>query len=336
MGTPLTFTRAKAATADFLCVAGMPDGAEPFERFSRVCRYDGTDPGPVKWFYDDFALAVTSITRFTPGPSAPASFCLLSAEGDVVLLRPPFLREKIPGAGIGSPDSKFWGRMAHLRVIGGHLYACGDGGQIYRRTGSDFGAGRWEHLDPGLLQDPAARAQALLRAPFSPAADHKIFYCVNGPREDEIYIAGTDGTVLSWDGAAFAELPKVTNAALTNILVESEQSILICGRNGTLLRGNRRDGFRRAVGSGGNQMFMSMALFDGKVYLASGADPRGLFVYERGVLRQVSSGIHPGIRDAHTVDSIDGVLWVVGSKDVLRFDGVRWERIDHVDNPPIR
>lgn len=337
MSTPLSFTRARAGAHDFLCVAAVPDGIEPFEPFTRLCRYDDADPGPVKWFYDDCDFAVASITRWSPAPGAPPSFCVLSAEGDVALVRPPpFPREKIPGAGVTSSDARRWGRMTHLRPIGERLYACGDGGQVYRREGGAFGAGTWEHLDPSLLQDPEARAQALLDAPTSPAADHKIYWSINGPREDELYVCGARGTILAWDGSSFVTLPPVTDAALVNILVEDEDRIWICGRNGTLLRGNRHAGFRPAAVSARRQLFTSMTLFQGKLYLASAANPRGLFVYERGRIQQVWSGtLKPDIQDVHTVDAAGGMLWVVGTKDVLRFDGQRWERIDHVDNPPL-
>jgi len=336
VGTPLTFTRAKAGAGDFLCVAGVPDGAEPFVPFTRLCRYDAADPEPVKWFYDDLPIAVTAIVRFAPQAGDRESFCVLSAEGDVILMRPPFPREKIPGAGISSPDSERWGRMAHLRVIGDHLYACGDGGQIYGRAGGAFGSGQWRPLDPALLVDPAARVDWLLRRAGAAPVAHEVFTCVNGPREDELYVVGTHGAILAWDGAAFTTLPKLTDATLTRVLVEDDERIWICGRGGTLLRGNRRDGFRDVGPAGGNQAFTSMARFDDELYLASIATPRGLFVYDRGRCRQVASGLEPDIADAHTVESMGGALWVVGSKDILRFDGARWERIDHVDNPPVR
>jgi hypothetical protein len=182
---------------------------------------------------------------------------------------------------------------------------------------------------------PIARASgANASAPDSPDARRKVYYCVNGPSEDEIYVAGAHGTILSWDGRSMVELPKVTDAALTDILVKSSQEVFVCGRDGTFLCGNRSDGFLPAA-SAERRMFTSMALLDGKVYLASGANPRGLFVYDRGTIHRVRSGLHPDIADVHTIDSVDGALWAVGSKDVLRFDGARWERIDHVDNPPI-
>ena len=336
MSTPITFTRAKAASRDLLCVAAIPDDAEVFTQFTRLCRYDHSDPGPVRWFFDDFDLAVTSIAR--PTLWGRPYFCLLSAEGDVVLRRspPPFPCEKIPGAGIATKDSKYWGRMSYLGLIGAHLYACGDGGQVYKRVGADFGSGRWEHLDTSLLQDPKVRTEALLKNPKSREADKKVYFCVNGPHEEEIYVCGTKGTILAWNGSSFASLPPVTDAALVKILVEDERRIWICGREGVLLRGNRHDGFRSVTMSSGRQLFTSITSYDGRIYLASNADPRGLFVYHRGRLDRVWSGLKPDILDVHTVDSSEGVLWVVGSKDIVRFDGTHWERIDHVDNVPIR
>jgi hypothetical protein len=44
----------------------------------------------------------------------------------------------------------------------------------------------------------------------------------------------------------------------------------------------------------------------------------------------------PELQDAHVVDACDGVLWSIGEKDIARFDGKQWVRVDHPDNPPIR
>jgi hypothetical protein len=69
-----------------------------------------------------------------------------------------------------------------------------------------------------------------------------------------------------------------------------------------------------------------MALFEGKIYLSSFASPRGLFVYD-GQLWQVASDGARAFDDVHTVDARDGVLWVIGSTTLARFDGKSWERI---------
>ncbi len=36
------------------------------------------------------------------------------------------------------------------------------------------------------------------------------------------------------------------------------------------------------------------------------------------------------------IEAVDGVLWVMGTKDLLRFDGQRWERIAFPGNDPVR
>jgi hypothetical protein len=259
----------------------------------------------------------------------------MSAEGDLILNNYPlYPREKIIGAGISSPDS-LYGRMGHLRQIGKHLYACGDGGQIYRRDDAEFGKGAWTQLAPKLLQRPSDRLAAMRSAPDSTEARAKIYFCVNGPSEQEVYICGAHGVILCWDGHSMHEVPSGTTASLINILVRDEKTIYICGRDGALLRGNRHDGFLAVPGFGGGQGFTSMTLCGGKLYLGSNSSPRGLFVYDGGLPTRVSCGMVPDIEDVNVIDSADDVLWVVGSKDLLRFDGKSWERIDSPDNDPV-
>jgi hypothetical protein len=116
-----------------------------------------------------------------------------------------------------------------------------------------------------------------------------------------------------------------TSSFLLDILVEHADTIWICGRDGTLLRGNARQGFT-LVPCEGRPMFSTLTRFNGKTYLSSYANPRGVFVYD-GRLRQVASGLRRELNDVHTVDAVEGALWVVGSKDIARFDGTSWERI---------
>ena len=61
-----------------------------------------------------------------------------------------------------------------------------------------------------------------------------------------------------------------------------------------------------------------------------------MWTYERGRIAPVTTGLKPDIHDVHTVDAADGLLWAVGFKDILCFDGTTWTRIDYPDNPPVR
>jgi hypothetical protein len=254
--------------------------------------------------------------------NAPLKFCVISAEGDVAFIDDPIVYEKIPGAGIHSPDSKYWGRMETIRAIGDRLYACGDGGQVYRRSVE----GIWTNLDPSLLQDPS-----------TPVAERDIFMRIDGPNENEIYVVGDFGKILFWNGNSFRRIPSDSEAQLIDIHVESPDKIWVCGGRGTLVCGNYRDGFRQVPVANGGQLFQSVTMFEGKIYLGAGAGrPMGLMSYDGVRFEKVRTGLSPEVDDSHSVDSANGVLWSVGLKDIVRFDGKTWERIDFPGNTPIR
>jgi hypothetical protein len=124
---------------------------------------------------------------------------------------------------------------------------------------------------------------------------------------------------------------------LIRILAHDQDTIWICGAAGQLLKGNHRDGFLPAPGIAGDQHFTGITLFEGKIYLASAAERSpGLFVYDGRRLSRVVTPLSPNIKDIFHVEAVDGAMWTVGRRDVTRFDGSTWVRIDHPDNPPIR
>ncbi|MEO3715721.1 hypothetical protein [Roseateles flavus] len=216
--------------------------------------------------------------------------------------------------------------MSDLRQIGEHLYACGGAGQVYKRVAPN----QWEHMDQGLLQAPDVSERILPRA-------------IHGPDESDIYLvgclsaSGLPPLVYHWDGSRWLRLPLPEVAErITNIHVESKDRIWLCGSNGTLLLGNARDGFRSLSTVDDNQLFLSVTLFEGRAYLGSNL---GLFVYDpadaAAGIRPVVTGLVPELQDANIVDSVEGVLWSIGPKDIARFDGQSWTRIHHPDNPPI-
>ena len=80
-----------------------------------------------------------------------------------------------------------------------------------------------------------------------------------------------------------------------------------------------------------------MALHNGVGYLATNV---GLFKFDPakpgGGFVKVRTGLVPELQDANVVQSVEGVLWSLGSKDLARFDGNAWQRFQHPDNPPIQ
>ena len=328
MSAELTFTTAMTLSDNSVYMAGAGDALDTFAHFTRVVRYDGDyDP---QWGRNDQDWRAVSLTYF--GPEKEREFddvVILSEEGHVRYIgdHDPLL-EKIPGAGVYSKDAKGWGYLADIQQIGEHTYACGYKGQVYKR----LGAGDWRHVDAGLLQDPK-----------TPQEQRIALSVINGPHENAIYAAGYQHAewlppkAFFFNGQQWFELklPEVAER-IVNMYVESDERIWMCGSNGTLLLGNARDGFKSLSTVDDNQLFSSICKFQDKMYLASNL---GLFIYDpndhEAGIQKVVTDLHPDLQDANIVDSYDKVLWSIGPKDIARFDGKKWERIHHPDNPRI-
>ena len=327
MSVEVTFSTGCTINSDAIVLAGSGDDLPPFAPFTRVFQFNMLEP-PHWWAHDEEWRAC-SVSYFGAANEELDDAVVLSEEGHVQYLgdHDPLL-EKIPGAGVYSKDAKGWGYLADIQQIGEHLYACGYKGQVYKR----LGAGDWRHVDGGLLQNPK-----------TPQQNRIALSVINGPHESAIYAAGYQHAewlppkAFFFNGKQWFELklPQVAER-IVNMYVESEQHIWMCGSNGTLLLGNATDGFRSLSTVDDNQLFTSICKFQDKMYLASNL---GLFVYDpkdhKAGIQKVTTDLAPDLQDANVVDSYDKVLWSIGPKDIARFDGKKWERIHHPDNPRI-
>ena len=322
----LQFEAAAVSAGNELFLA-CSNAQERFDDFARLCRYrPGANP---PWSSFDLPIVVTDATFFVPGPSAmnqtaaAPAFVFLTKEGDVMYLPPgrEANTERIVGSGLWSDDSEGWGYMTSIVAIDGRLHACGDGGQVYRRSDS----GLWEHIDEGLLQGKGED-------------DGIRFEAIAGSNERDVYIGGwhknvNDGVFhvreqdRSWKAVAH-NIP-----AIAHIHVEREDSVWACGRNGTLLHGNRVDGFKDVSELGDSRAYVSVVSYDGRIFLAT---ETGLYTHANGSARRVRTGLVPEHDDGHILQVVDGVLWSIGYTDIVRFDGTSWERLPFPGNPPIR
>jgi hypothetical protein len=329
MSDAVSFVVAIPYAADRLFVGASPDDEAANSPYSVWYTFVGTDESEPWTHYVNRWWPVAA-TKFVQPANEGGDWALvgLSDGGDVDFnFGDDPVVEKIPGAGIHSTDSEGWGYMSCLRQVGQHLYAAGGAGQVYKRLGPN----QWVHMDAGLLQTRDVSERLLPRA-------------IAGPHEAAIYLVGSISAsgqppfVCFWNGQHWTHLPLPEVAErLTGIHVESEQRIWLCGANGTLLLGNATDGFTSLSTVHDNQLFLSLCRFQGQVYLGSNL---GLFVYDPARpgagIRKVVTGLTPELQDANVVDCAEDVLWSIGPKDIARFDGQRWERIHHPDNPPIR
>lgn len=354
----LSFTNCQAVSWDVFYVRGSRDDADPFAPFSRVLQYaKGQQEAGRDWAYNDFAFGSNDMALFRWDKIDARILYVLGEPGLVVSPDREFDDEIMIDPTCTWQQGFRLGRMTRLRQIGNDLFAAGEGGQTYRRAN-----GAWEPLDKAFFRpeiDPNwdneffpsdLRAQGkskityLLENPdvmdrHSQRTDEifrdDLIYGINGFNENSIYICGKDGLLaVRTDETGFRRLQKATENRLLDILVLDEDRILICGE-GILLIGNHRDGFRQAANFSHELTFRRMAKFGDNVYLAApGADGirGGLYSYDGKSLSKVETGLPREIGGLSSLSATDEMLLVVGHKEIVRFDGRTWDRIEYPGN----
>ena len=336
----LVMTRARAITTEVLYTAGIDDNADATEPLTRAYQYFHG-----KWEYREYLYATQEIALYHR-PEGGRIAVYMSPTGD--LFSPELSFRSGPIIDESLRAEKKLGRLSDLRQVGCRFLACGDGGQTYR-LGDD---GRWTTLDLSLFdQKVDSNWVSEMRAHGSTGREEEEFWrkhpdrkvefkrrlrlemanlslrAIDGTAETSVYICGTKACLYFWNGENSEKIVVPTEAYLFAILAEDEETIWVCGRDGTLLRGNAKAGFS-LIPCTGEPNFSTITRFMGKIYMSSYASPRGLFVYDGHSIGQVLTGLSPELDDVHTVDAVEGALWVVGSRSVVRFDGTRWERIE--------
>jgi hypothetical protein len=322
----VTFRTGFAASRAAICLSGAMDAIDPTTPYSRV--FVRNERAEHVWRHDEHDFLVPSICTWRD-PATPSLrvFAALGEDGQVVLMFADPVEERILGAGLHHESSIGYGYLNEIKQIGGHLYACGFSGQVYRRDS----AGDWVHMDEGLLQ--------------SPDLDGGEYFVqsIDGPHERAIYAAGSvhvpghPARADFWNGERWTPLTLPPTAGrITRIFVESPTRVWMCGDNGTVLSGNAAEGFRTMTALGNTDLLLSITKFQDVMYVGSNV---GLFRFDPerpdAVLRKVETGLQPELADANVVQAVDDVLWSMGPKDIARFDGTVWERFDQPDNPRI-
>ncbi|WP_128293460.1 hypothetical protein [Afifella aestuarii] len=357
----LTFTSCQAVSWDVFYVRGSRDDADPFAPFSRVLQYaKGRQRGGYDWAYNDYPFASGDMTLFRWDEVGARILTVLGEPGVVASPDAEFAEERMVDPAFAWQEGLRLGRMTALRQIDGDLYAVGEGGQNYRRAG-----GAWPPLDRAffrpeidpdwdkeffpsdLRQSGKSKITYLLEHPdimtrhterLVEVYRDDLIYGINGPSAEEIYICGKDGLLaVRTDEAGFRRLPQLTDNRLLDIAVLDAERIVVCGEEGELFVGNHRHSFRPAATNGQGQIFRRMAVFGGRLYLAGGsADglPGGLFVLDGRRVKQVETGLDPEIGGLTWLSATDEMLLAVGHKEIVRFDGKRWDRVDYPGNQP--
>jgi hypothetical protein len=221
--------------------------------------------------------------------------------GDVMVLGSGEMGEEEIKDGEQYPEER--GTMRCVRAIEGVPYAAGLHRQVYRREGKK----KWKCIDASMRPKDSE--------------DVVGFESIDGFSEKDIYAVGWDGCIWHYNGKKWREIDSPTNLILTNVCCAPDGVVYACGQEGVLLRG--RDDKWELLDHGKKQNFFGLAWYRNELYVAS---DMVVFTLKKNKLKPVQ--FEDDLPEtAYRLSAADGVLWSVGAKDVLAFDGKKWTRI---------
>lgn len=214
---------------------------------------------------------------------------------------------------------KTYGELTCLRRIGGALFACGASGQVYRRDSH----GAWAHFDEGVLERGSVEG-----------SDLRVAAAIAGSSEEDLYVLvgefRTEGLVprvLHHDGKAWSRLDVPADQVLNDIHVEDEEHVYFCGMRSTVLAGNHRRGFGPVVPGVGPHALMAVTLFRDTLFMASNYGIVRHDPMKRRLLKvRTELAREPG--SMYTTTAAQGALWFMGQRELVRFDGEAWSRVE--------
>lgn len=228
----------------------------------------------------------------------------LGAWGEVLCVGSGDVHEESISTDTSSPASR--GPLRSVRSIAGQAYAVGMDRQVYRREGSN----QWISIDQG------ARPQLGNTKPIG-------FDAIDGFSANEIYASGRNGEIWYYGGTIWIQIDSPTDLTLANICCAEDGKVYICGSSGVLLRG--RGETWELIEHDLVDDLWGIAWYKGKLYLAT---RDSLFTLnDNDEIQPVDMGSDKA-STCYTLSVADGVLWSIGAKDVIAFDGKQWTRVD--------
>ena len=236
-------------------------------------------------------------------------YLVLGTDGSVRASGGGAIKEESPIASCGV-DPKKRGPLREIRgIANGRAYAVGTCRQAYVREDED----QWRCIDQSA------------QVGDTPITDTS-FESIDGYSEQEIYAVGWEGEIWQYDGAVFTQRNSPTRLALHKVRCAPDGFVYACGQLGTLLRG-RHDQWEMIGHDSTQDDLWGMEVFDGQLYVSSN---HGVYRLEDGTLQPVDFGDDVP-RTCYHLSAADGIMWSIGPKDVMQFDGVTWTRCLRID-----
>ncbi len=187
----------------------------------------------------------------------------------------------------------------------GRAYAVGPARKVFRRDAPD----KWSDISA-----PMPEPENLLDAGFE---------SIDGKTESDIYAVGWGGEIWHFDGNYWEKIDYLTNLALYKIRYAGDGFFYACGQMGTVLKGYAGQ-WEIVENNVTVEDFWGIEWFAGNIYISS---LYLLYVLENGNLSPVDFGEVAPPSTCYHLSAADGILWSVGAKDIMQFDGNEWTRI---------
>jgi len=197
------------------------------------------------------------------------------------------------------PIEPRYGSIRAVSEIKGKAYAVGLRGMVYRFDKLAM----WTRIDDDLPREFNIQA-------------------IHGFDEYDIYAVGFSGQLWHFNGKKWRKLQLPTNLNLTAVKCSGDGLVYIAGHKGILMCG--RDDNWQIIDHGVTMKdIWSLEWFEEKLYLSTMSN---VFRLDRDKLEMVDFDDDVPTTCYH-LSAAKNVMWSIGEKDVMSFDGKKWSRI---------
>jgi hypothetical protein len=199
------------------------------------------------------------------------------------------------------------GIMREVRCIsGGRAYAVGTGRQVYRRDS----AGVWKCIDKW------SQIESKKLVNYS-------FESIDGFSDEDIYTVGWNGEIWHYNGRKWQQIDSPTNLSLHKVKCADDGMVYISGKEGILICGREKhwDIIQQFLT---REDIWGLECFGGKLYAST---LNLVYYFEGNDLKLVDYGEADIPNSCYHLSAADGIMWSIGEKDVMEFNGKAWKRI---------
>jgi hypothetical protein len=189
-------------------------------------------------------------------------------------------------------------------IAKGYAYAVGPARTVYKRDKP----GEWNRINV-----PQPERDNLMNAGFE---------SIDGFSEKDIYAVGWGGEIWHYNGSLWKQLNSPTNLGLFKVRCAEDGYVYVSGQMGILLRG-RNEIWEIIEHETTEEDLRGIECFKEKLYVST---TKSVYELKDEQLIQVDFG-NDVPSTCYYLSANDGIMWSIGAKDVMEFDGKKWSRI---------